>query len=65
MMAATSRFPLDGSSYALAFSGSGAFISSDGYVLTADHVVDYTNNDQITLDFFNAGRRGVRPGVGL
>jgi S1-C subfamily serine protease len=46
-------FPLDGSSYALAFSGSGAFISSDGYVLTADHVVDYTNNDQITLDFFN------------
>ena len=46
-------FPLDGSAYALAFSGSGAFISSDGYVLTADHVVDYENNDQIILDFFN------------
>ena len=46
-------FPLDGSTYALAFSGSGAFISSDGYVLTADHVVDYDNNDQIILDFFN------------
>lgn len=46
-------FPLDGSAYALAFTGSGAFISSDGYVLTADHVVDYTNNDQIILDFFN------------
>lgn len=46
-------FPLDGSAYALAFSGSGAFISSDGYVLTADHVVDYANNDQIILDFFN------------
>ncbi|HET8909483.1 MAG TPA: trypsin-like peptidase domain-containing protein, partial [Ktedonobacterales bacterium] len=24
-----------------------------GYVLTADHVVDYANNDQIILDFFN------------
>ncbi|HET8907398.1 MAG TPA: trypsin-like peptidase domain-containing protein, partial [Ktedonobacterales bacterium] len=46
-------FPLNGSNYALAFSGSGAFISSDGYVLTADHVVDYANNDQIILDFFN------------
>ena len=46
-------FPLDGSAYALDFSGSGAFISSDGYVLTADHVVDYDNNDQIYLDFFN------------
>ena len=46
-------FPLDGGAYALAFTGSGAFISSDGYVLTADHVVDYTNNDQIILDFFN------------
>ena len=46
-------FPLDGGTYALAFSGSGAFISSDGYVLTADHVVDYANNDQIILDFFN------------
>ncbi len=46
-------FPLDGGTYGLAFTGSGAFISSDGYVLTADHVVDYANNDQITLDFFN------------
>jgi S1-C subfamily serine protease len=46
-------FPLDGGTYGLAFTGSGAFISSDGYVLTADHVVDYTNNDQIILDFFN------------
>jgi S1-C subfamily serine protease len=46
-------FPLNGGNYALAFSGSGAFISSDGYVLTADHVVDYANNDQIILDFFN------------
>src|SRR5690348_3334475 len=45
--------PLDGGTYGLAFTGSGAFISSDGYVLTADHVVDYDNNDQIILDFFN------------
>lgn len=37
-------FPLDGSSYQGVMSGSGAFISSDGYVLTADHVVDQKNN---------------------
>ena len=46
--------PLNGGTYGLAFTGSGAFISSDGYVLTADHVVDYSNNDQIILDFFNS-----------
>src|SRR5690348_6230415 len=46
--------PLKGGTYGLAFTGSGAFISSDGYVLTADHVVDYANNDQIILDFFNS-----------
>jgi S1-C subfamily serine protease len=46
--------PLDGGTYGLAFTGSGAFISSDGYVLTADHVVDYANNDQIILDFFSS-----------
>ena len=46
--------PLDGGTYGLAFTGSGAFISSDGYVLTADHVVDYSNNDQIIVDFFNS-----------
>jgi S1-C subfamily serine protease len=48
------RLPLDGGTYGLAFTGSGAFISSDGYVLTADHVVDYSNNDQIILDFFGS-----------
>jgi len=36
----TVREPSDGSEYAYAFSGSGAFISPDGYIMTADHVVD-------------------------
>jgi S1-C subfamily serine protease len=33
-------FPLNGGSYDEVFAGSGAFISPDGYLLTADHVVD-------------------------
>ncbi len=33
-------FPLNGGSYDEVFAGSGAFISPDGYILTADHVVD-------------------------
>ena len=41
MMVSTITFPLDGSSYKGDFSGSGAIISPDGYVLTADHVVDW------------------------
>lgn len=33
-------FPLDGSSYPIELSGSGAFISAHGDILTADHVVN-------------------------
>lgn len=50
----TITFPLSGGSYNLAFSGTGVFISPDGYILTADHVVDYDNNQDIVVDFFNA-----------
>lgn len=38
-----------GGDYVLASSGSGAFISSDGYVLTADHVVDQDCSDNVNL----------------
>jgi S1-C subfamily serine protease len=33
-------FPLDGGAYYTIWSGSGALISPDGYILTADHVAD-------------------------
>ena len=35
----TATFPLDGSYYNLSLSGSGAFISANGDILTADHVI--------------------------
>lgn len=40
---------LQGNTYAYGegFSGSGAFISSDGYILTADHVVDQNCNSDV------------------
>ena len=48
----TITFPLDGSSYQGVFSGSGAIISPDGYVLTADHVVDW-QGPAVQSDFYN------------
>jgi S1-C subfamily serine protease len=47
-------FPLAGGTYNLQFGGSGAFIAPDGYILTADHVVDYENNSGIIVDFLDA-----------
>lgn len=46
-------FPLNGSTYNLQFSGSGAFISPDGYILTADHVVDYSDDQGVIMSFLN------------
>ncbi|WIG59591.1 MAG: hypothetical protein OJF49_002338 [Ktedonobacterales bacterium] len=34
-----------------AVTGSGAFVSSDGYILTADHVVDHTVNNPVDTTF--------------
>ena len=48
----TITFPLDGSTYQGVFSGSGAIISPDGYVLTADHVVDW-QGPAVQSDFYN------------
>ncbi len=47
-------FPLNGGTYNLQFSGSGAFIAPDGYILTADHVVDFSDDQDILVDFINA-----------
>lgn len=47
-------FPLDGGSFGFAIAGSGAFISPDGYVLTADHVVDTDHNPEIDSAIWDA-----------
>lgn len=61
----TATFPQSGGSYALGLSGSGAFISAHGEILTADHVVNpphgqdldaylYTLAAQDVADYINA-----------
>ena len=41
----TVRLPLGGGTYKVGVTGSGAFISANGDVLTADHVVDVSKAD--------------------
>ncbi len=43
--------PYDGSAFTFYSSGSGAFISADGAILTADHVVDHSMNNSEDVDF--------------
>lgn len=58
-------FPQNGTSYQVASSGSGAIVSPNGYILTADHVVDSTNNSELQNYFLqqaisdNATLQGV------
>lgn len=65
-------FPLDGSSYPIELSGSGAFISARGDILTADHVVNpphdqalngalYQTAAQDIADYVNAHFRLTQP----
>lgn len=46
----TATFPLDGSYYNLSLSGSGAFISANGDILTADHVIHPPHDKSLNQD---------------
>ncbi|HEY1348728.1 MAG TPA: serine protease [Ktedonobacteraceae bacterium] len=68
----TVTFPLDGSSYLIELSGSGAFVGAHGDILTADHVVNpphdqglddalYQIAAQDIADYVNAHFRVTKP----
>ncbi len=52
-------FPLGGGSYTLMESGSGAFISAHGDILTADHVVNPPHDDQMIQYFYQVASSDV------
>lgn len=52
-------FPLDGGDYALELSGSGAFISAHGDILTADHVVNPPHDQSIAMAVYQAAASDV------
>ena len=48
----SATFPLNGGNYKLEFSGSGAFISAHGDILTANHVVNPPHDSGLTMSPF-------------
>lgn len=52
-------FPLDGSSYPIELSGSGAFISAHGDILTADHVVNPPHDQALDEALFQIAAQDI------
>lgn len=55
----TATFPQDGSSYSLGLTGSGAFISARGEILTADHVINPPHGQDLDADLYSHAAQDV------
>jgi S1-C subfamily serine protease len=55
----SATFPLNGGNYKLEFSGSGAFISAHGDILTANHVVNPPHDSQLNDSLFQTAAQDV------
>ncbi len=57
--AQSATFPLNGGNYKLEFSGSGAFISAHGDILTANHVVNPPHDSELDNALFEMAAQNV------
>ncbi len=55
----SATFPLNGGSYPLTLSGSGAFVSASGDILTADHVVNPLHDQSLNEFLYEAAANDV------
>jgi S1-C subfamily serine protease len=55
----SATFPLNGGSYPLTLSGSGAFVSASGDILTADHVVNPPHDQSLNEFLYEAAANAV------
>ncbi len=55
----SATFPLNGGSYPLTLSGSGAFVSASGDILTADHVVNPPHDQSLNEFLYEAAANDV------
>lgn len=55
----SATFPLNGGNYKLEFSGTGAFISTHGDILTADHVVNPPHDSSLDEALYEAASQDV------
>ena len=55
----SATFPLNGGNYKLEFSGSGAFISAHGDILTANHVVNPPHDSELNNALFQMAAQDV------